>query len=197
MYCLSLWLALIMVPSSCVCCLSSCDFSFPEMLSIQIIWSLSWVPKSLQGISASASARHLRRLPTIQIKFSHLDLLEYTGVLDLKISEVQLMVRSKGKYPLYSSQHSKQVFVLFVGDIFHSTFKKKNKPVDSVLLFWHHLGVFHPAILLEQASGTAFCSWSSFTAGCPLSWKIIDVQVGANAFILLSGFCSTWHLASE
>ena len=51
----------------CVCCLAPAILVFPEMLSIQIIWSLSWVPKSLQGISAFASARHLRRLPTISI----------------------------------------------------------------------------------------------------------------------------------
>ena len=105
------------------------------------------------------------------------------------------MVRSKGKYPLYSSQHSKQVSLCFLCGGYFSILPLKRKT---------NLWIVFSVILASFRSfPSSHSTWAgprhcllfpgACSAGCPLSWKIIDVPKGANAFILLSGFW--FHLA--
>ena len=109
------------------------------------------------------------------------------------------MVRSKGKYPLYSSQHSKQVSLCFLCGGYFSILPLKRKQTcgQCSLLFWHHSGVFHPAILLEQAPGTAFCSLEpvQLDVHFPGRSQMFPRELMLSFFSLDSG--SIWHLASE
>ena len=108
------------------------------------------------------------------------------------------MIRSKGKYPLYSSDHSKlkanrQVSLCFLCGWYFS-----------ILSFFKKLWIVFSVILASFRSfPSSHYPWAgprhcllfpgACSAGCALSWKIIDVPKEANAFILLSGFW--FHLA--